>query len=322
MRTPRGLAHYRNRFNQLAAAVGSAREGSHATLGEVQALRAELASLAGPVGSLAEQVKRLADAAEAQTADLAGFRTDAIEGLRRVHANEAWHRRRLRAVRDSAEYERAFTAPDPLISVLIATYERLDLLRERTLPSVMAQEYRNFEIVIVGDNSPYGEAQIREGFEDAPIRFANLTMRGPYPEEPLRRWQVAGTPPLNEAMHLALGAWLAPFDDDDRMRPRHLRVLLDHARKHRLEFVYGRFHYHLPEIDRPHGSFPPRLGEIGLQVALMHGALRFFELELADAIWGVPNDWGYIERLARAGVRIGMIDEVVTDYHPSVKPVG
>jgi glycosyltransferase involved in cell wall biosynthesis len=270
-------------------------------------------------GELARLAPRI-EAIEEASAASGQFRTDVIQGLRRVHGEEAWHRRRLREVRHSPEYERAFADPEPLISVLIPTYEHLDLLRARAIPSILAQEYRNFEIVIVGDHAQFGLEEIVAGFGDAPIRFSNLTVRGPYPEDTRRRWLVAGTSPFNEAMYLARGAWMAPFADDDTMRPHQLRALLEHARRHRLEFVYGKLHMHHTNTDL--GRFPPRSSDIGLQASLLHGQLSFFELELADADFGVPNDWGRVDRLLRAGVRVGMLDEVVGDYYPSFSGEG
>ena len=40
---------------------------------------------------------------------------------------------------------------EPLISVLMPTYNRAELLRERSVASVLRQTYSRFEIVIVGD---------------------------------------------------------------------------------------------------------------------------------------------------------------------------
>src|SRR5437867_1805781 len=40
---------------------------------------------------------------------------------------------------------------EPLVSVLIPTFDRADLLVERALASVLRQTYRRFEVVIVGD---------------------------------------------------------------------------------------------------------------------------------------------------------------------------
>jgi hypothetical protein len=326
----RKLGSLGDRFNQLASAVGEGRELSRSASLTAQSAHAELAAVSARQATLdarlqaiAAQLASLVDADQGRSESEREFRADVIAGMRRIHADEAWHRRRLRELRATADYERAYTDPDPLISVLISTYDRLDLLRSRAIPSILAQEHRNLEIVIVGDSSSYGLAEIVEGFGNAPIRFFNLSLRGPYPEDVRRRWLVAGTSPFNEAMANARGAWLAPFADDDAMRPNHLGALLEAARERRLEFVYGQLQMHLSDRDHPLlGSFPPRLHDIGLQAALLHGHLRLFELELADSEFGVPNDWGHIERMLRSGVRTGMIDEIVADYYPSMRASG
>jgi hypothetical protein len=328
IRDPRAkVSALRGRFNHLAAAVGEARELSRQAALTAQALRGDLVSLAQAQTQLALALDQLAVAAErieavqAAEAEIAGrWRGEVLQGLRRVHADEAWHRRRLREVRQTAEYELAYTEPEPLVSVIIATYNRLDVLRARALPSILAQEYRNFEIVIVGDQAPYGLAEISEGFGDAPIRFANLPMRGPYPDETEQLWMVAGVPPFNEAMHLARGSWVAGFSDDDAMRPNHLKVLLEGARERRLELVYGRLQDHY--LGTSLGTFPPRVGQLGLQAALVHGQLGFYELELSDADFRMPSDWGRIDRMLRTGVRFGMVNDIVADYYPSLRGLG
>ena len=41
---------------------------------------------------------------------------------------------------------------DPLVSVYVPTYNRADLLMERAVGSILAQTYRNFELIVVGDH--------------------------------------------------------------------------------------------------------------------------------------------------------------------------
>lgn len=326
------------RIRRLLSAPGEAREMSRETLAAVEGLSAQVDVLGQRQTELAVALQHLHDRIEAVARDattrdealsvaVGGLRgehaqaySELLTGLKRVHADEARQRRRLREVRTTEAYERAYTEPDPLVSVLIATYNRLDTLRKRVIPSILAQDYRNIEIVIVGDQAPYGHSDIAEGFGDAPIRFTNLEMRGPYPDDHERLWMVAGTPPFNEALHQARGAWLAWFSDDDAMRPNHLRTLVGAARERRLELAYGRMQDH--HLDQPLGAFPPRWGQIGLQAAVFHSALRIFELELSDADFRTPNDMGMVDRLLRAGVRFGMVDEIVADYYPSLRGLG
>jgi hypothetical protein len=315
---------------RLRRLIAGARAGGD----DIRALRSEVTRLSAAVEALgAEQRARgeLLDALgesserlERRLADdgvVAQIRHEAmLTGLKRVHADEAWHRRQLRTLRATEEYDLAFTEPNPLVSVVIATYERLERLREQVIPSILGQDYPNVEIVIVGDDSEYGEPEVTAGFDGAPIRFSNLPMRGPYPDDRQKLWMIAGSPPFNEAFRLARGQWLAPFSDDDLMRPHQIRVLVERAQERRLEVVYGKIFDH--HLDRPLGVFPPRWGDFALQAAVIHSSLRVFEFELSDADFNTPNDMGLMDRLLRAGARFGMVDEIVADYYPSMRGNG
>jgi glycosyltransferase involved in cell wall biosynthesis len=193
------------------------------------------------------------------------------------------------------------------------------MLRERAIPSVLAQTYQSFEIVVVGDAAPEEAREVVESFGDPRVRFSNLPYRGPYPDEPEVRWRVAGGPPFNEGARLARGLWIAPLADDDAFRPHHLERRLDHARSERLELAYARLCMHSAEGETTTiGDFPPRVGQFGMQMGIYHhGLARIFELELADAALGLPQDWGLCRRMMEAGVRMGMMDDDTCDYYPS-----
>jgi hypothetical protein len=277
--------------------------------GETQELAVQLAAAASRIEA---KLDRLATSNAAEHAQL-------LEALRFVHSPSQWMAERLRELRSEPEYERPFTETEPLVSVVIPTYDNHELLRERALPSVLGQTYQNFEIVVIGDAAPDGARIAVESFNDPRIRFWNLPYRGPYPDDPEIRWRVAGVPPHNEGVRRARGLWIAPLADDDAFRPQHLERVLAHARNERLEFAYGRLCMHSEDgTTEAIGRFPPELGQFGAQSAVYHrGLARIFEFELADAPLGLPSDWGLCLRMMRAGVRIGMLDELTVDYFPS-----
>jgi glycosyl transferase family 2 len=241
------------------------------------------------------------------------------EMLRAIADDEPAMRRRLRRLRRSPDYEAPFVTSDPLVSIVIATYRSFETLRDVSLPSALAQTHRNIEVIVVGDAAPPDTAHVVEQCGDPRVSFENLPMRGPYPEDPNRVWLVSGTPPYNAGVARAKGMWIAPLADDDAFAPEHIELLLERAVSQRLEFVYARLRAHLPDGAEVFvGEFPPRLQEFGLQGALYHAGLTFMELNLADEIFDVPNDWSLCRRMMRAGVRIGMIDAATVDYYPSV----
>ncbi|MBV9007445.1 MAG: glycosyltransferase [Solirubrobacterales bacterium] len=294
------------RLSAAAEAANASREAQH---GELVAQHGQLLAL----------LEQLTAGAHAATSSHEAQHAQLVEILRMTHDRSQENSVLLRELRASSAYELAYSEERPLVSVVIPTYDNHRLLRERAIPSVLAQTYDNIEIVVVGDAAPEEARAAVEWFRDPRITFHNLPYRGPYPAEPTL-WLVAGTPPYNEGVRRASGRWITRLDDDDAFRPEHVERLLDHARKHRLEMAYGLICQHMPDgAVEVLGRFPPGLHQFGTQAALYHaGVARIFEFDLADAAFGVPDDWGQCLRMLRAGVRIGMVESEVVDYYPSL----
>ncbi len=240
------------------------------------------------------------------------------EILQVVYDEEPAQRRRLWELRETAEYQVPFEVSEPLVSVIVTTYSNAERLAARSIPSVLAQTYENFEVIIVGDAATPEVEEAARSFDDPRVRFENLGIRGPYPADLERMWFVAGAPPANEALRLSRGHWIAPHGDDDAFTPDHIEVLLGDARNRRLELTYGLIRRRAPDgTEELLGAWPPEPYNWGVQSVLFHGGLRFFHYELADALFGRPGDWQWIRRMMRVGVRIGRIEVPVVDYFPS-----
>jgi hypothetical protein len=320
-RIPRPVKGARNAAYRIAA-----------TLTGVEAMRTELQLVSSRVSGLGElivdlraHVERLGQEARESEEHhrqelietLERNREEAIAILELLRDDEPETRRRLWAVRETPEYAHAYEEVEPLVTVAIPTYMNQKQLLERSLPSVLAQTYERLEVIVVGDGADSEVEQAVKRIGDPRIRYANLTHRGPYPEDPQLRWMVAGGPATNEAMRLASGSWIAPMDDDDACTLDRIELLLKAARERRLEFCYGRIRKHLPD-----GSiellceFPPRSHTIGLTCSIMHAGMSFIASELGDYLFRLVGDWARVRRMMRVGVRIGMIDDVVLDYYP------
>lgn len=275
----------------------------------------EQSALTASVHDLSARLNTLA--AEVQTHGVKEALARQTEILRAIYDEEPGNRRRLWALRESAEYARPFEEENPLVTIFIPTYSNAEGLAERSIPSVLAQTYENLEVLVIGDAaSPEVEAAARS-FDDPRLRFLNLGIRGPYPDDPVELWRVAGAAPANEGVRLAQGQWMGVNCDDDAYTPDHVELLLAEARRRRLELVYG-------DIRRVHPgeeegellcTFPPRNEHFGMQAALLHRGLRIFSYELE--VFGNGGDWAWMRRMLRLGVRIGMINDVVVEYYPS-----
>ena len=261
------------------------------------------------------QFERLTTSAESlreqltRTRQIVGGLLDDIPALRRG----------LRLARESSEYQRAYEDPEPLVSVRIATYNQADLLIERAIASVLKQSYERLEIVVVGDGctDQTGDRLARIG--DPRIRFVNLPFRWPYPSNKRHRWLIAGSPAMNVGAQLAQGSWIAPLDDDDEFTPDHVEVLLNASRKGSSEMTYGQIQIHSPDDSRNEQLcvYPPAYEHFGFQAAIYLGSLRFFEYNTNAWMLDESGDWNLCRRMLEAGVKIGFVDRVVTEYYPS-----
>jgi hypothetical protein len=243
-----------------------------------------------------------------------------LQALELIHDDDPGTRRRLQALRSDPDYDAPFTVADPLVSVVIPTWNRPRSLTERAISSALAQTHNRVEVVVVGDRAPPEVGAAVAALGDPRVSFHNLTVRGPYLEDDYHAWLASGTPAFNAGVTRARGMWIAPLGDDDELAPDHVERLLAAARERHLEFVYGRGRVILPDgRETLLGEFPPRVTQVGLQSALYHAGLRFIELELGHALFEKPNDWGMVHRMMRVGVHMGMIEDVTVTYRPSLR---
>jgi glycosyltransferase involved in cell wall biosynthesis len=204
--------------------------------------------------------------------------------------------------------------PQPLVTVRIATYSARERLAV-AIESALRQTYPNVEVLVVGDHCDDETAQVAQSYRDRGVRFFNLPRRGQYPDAHDKRWMVAGAAPMNTALELARGAWIAPCDDDDMVTDDHVEKLLTHARHQRLEFVWSRAA--LQAVD---GSWVRTAADRFEEGHISHGAvlycsdLRFMRYNRRAYLSRRPGDWELWLRMRRAGVRMGYLDEL-TYYH-------
>jgi glycosyltransferase involved in cell wall biosynthesis len=105
----------------------------------------------------------------------------------------------------------------PLVSVVIATYNRAPLLAQ-TLDSVFAQPFEDFEVIVVDDGSTDDTGAVVASYQGR-AQYIFQENRGP-------------SAARNSGARRAAGAWLSFQDSDDLARPNHLRTLHDYARAH------------------------------------------------------------------------------------------
>lgn len=131
-----------NRANDLEARL----EALDGRFAELVPLLDELHRLVAGVPQAAEDASAVRNAIELRVQPV----------LRAILDEEADNRRRLFELRGTPAYEEAYSDPDPLVSITVATVGREDALVNRALPSLLSQTHTNLEVLVVGDAAAPG----------------------------------------------------------------------------------------------------------------------------------------------------------------------
>jgi glycosyltransferase involved in cell wall biosynthesis len=114
-----------------------------------------------------------------------------------------------------------------MISIITATYNRSNVL-SYAIRSVLASEYEDWELIVVGDACTDDTESVVNGFEDPRIRFYSL-------EENFG--DQSG--PNNAGLTKARGEYVAYLNHDDLYFPDHLTRSLKHLVKTDADFVHS-----------------------------------------------------------------------------------
>lgn len=138
--------------------------------------------------------------------------------------------------------------PTPLVSVILPTYNRPDLLR-RAIASVVAQSYPHWELIVVDDASTDHTREVVGACDDPRVYSVRLPFNCGHPSRP-----------RNIGWLLARGTYIAYIDDDNTWRPHHLERLVAAAEAHPTAAgAYGGRCHHAPDgsvediLDPDHG---------------------------------------------------------------------
>ena len=181
---------------------------------------------------------------------------------------------------------------------------------------MLAQTWKNLEILVVGDHCTDDTGERIAALGDPRIRFVNLPERGVYPAEPFARWCVAGAAPMNHALEILRGEWIAPLDDDDEFAPDHVERMLDACRAHRWEWCFGIAHMMLLTGEwRDIGDLPLRRDRVCHSAVFYWSGLRFMPHDVNAWKLGDAGDWNLWRKMKWSGVRMGYVPHVVATHH-------
>jgi glycosyltransferase involved in cell wall biosynthesis len=182
---------------------------------------------------------------------------------------------------------------------------------KKAIESVLAQSYKDYELIIVDDASKDGTEEMVASFKDDRIRY-------------IKRNKNFGTDtkPKNEGIQASKHELIAFLDSDNQFRPDHLAVLMEHLTDG-YDGVYG--DRWVTDLDN---RFNPRLGQTGefnptlllrknyidtSDVLIRRSAL--FAVGGFDERYKKYVDWNLWLRMAKAGMRLKHVPIIITDYH-------
>jgi glycosyltransferase involved in cell wall biosynthesis len=234
----------------------------------------------------------------------------------------------LKMLRFKFESQYLDVQKDPLVTVYIPTYNRAEILMERAVPSVLAQTYKNFELLIIGDCCTDKTADYVSNIKDSRVRFFNILERKyRYPPTVENHWLAGPVIAANKALELSKGKWIARVDDDDTWTPDHIESLLSFAQEGNYEFVSAQYmaeRYGKQRIMKGTGARDPyytRQKEAtkgpnpligGTSTWLFRSYLKFikYNINCWRKSWNSNNDIDYSLRIFKAGARIGFLPQV------------
>lgn len=193
--------------------------------------------------------------------------------------------------------------PDrPLVSVIVATYNRSRLLTERCIPSVLNQAYENLELVVVGDGCTDETEEAVTRIRDPRLRFVNLPERGVYPTDPEQRWMVAGTPAMNKGLAMATGDYITHLDDDDEYLPDRLQKLVRFATQNGCDLVWHPFFWENADGDwKINEAFKLTFSQVTTSSVLYRSWFKRIHWDNRSNRIMEPGDWNRLRRIKYIG---------------------
>ena len=167
------------------------------------------------------------------------------------------------------------TSSNPLVTVVIPTYNRLALVQQ-AIASVIEQTYWNWELIIVDDGSDDGTPEAISTMNDPRIKLLTKPHTG----------NIAMM--RNAGVREGSGEWLAFLDSDDIWIPRKLEIQLFFLLQEEKRWGYGGFELmndDMRTIPNKAGHFRPMSGWIIKELLTTEASVTIGTLMLERALF-------------------------------------
>jgi len=222
-------------------------------------------------------------------------------------------------VTETKEVE-TMTPSNPLVSVIVPCYNYADYVGE-ALASVLAQDYPNFELVVVDDGSTDDSAERITAALDGWQRSSGASR-----VEFLQQTNQGVSAALNAGLAFARGEYVATFDADDVMAPGRLRLQVGYLQAHPEVGCVGGMAVRidqqgelLPKKDKKRAVRRFDFTQALAQSLVVGGNLAVYRRDAMLAVGGYDpsirvQDFQMTLKIAKAGYFITILPDVVTFY--------
>jgi len=213
--------------------------------------------------------------------------------------------------RQTEKYQSVFTKENPLVTVVVSTFNRGRILSDYSLPAILNQTYQNLEIIIGGDRCTDDTEERMKKITDSRVTFFNLIDRPEYPTHPGQRWLMAGTYNYNKCLQMATGDFIAHCDDDDLFSLDKIEKLVKFAQQEKAELIHHPFSYShgLPV----NNSDCVRCGLITTSALFYHSFFKNVEANPDCYKIGLPGDFYRCNVIVNLGANVKRFPEILTN---------
>ena len=232
---------------------------------------------------------------------------------------------------------------EPLVSIYVPTRNRSKILIDRAISTVLSQNYKNFELIIVGDCCTDDTKVLIRKINDKRVKFYDLQYKKKNLEDKIFLWMGGENVAANFALSKCNGDWISRIDDDVFWTKDHIEKSLKFCLENNLEFCSsihevfenGKQYIKLgPEIyseyigtEKLKRKIKFKNNRMGSHPSWFYRSyLSFFKYNLNAYYkkWNRGGDVDLFERFVKLGVEIGFMEQV-TGYakpRPGEKYVG
>lgn len=186
---------------------------------------------------------------------------------------------------------------EPLVSVVMATWNAGEMLVNYSLKSVLEQTHKNLEIIIVDDGSIDDTEERVRGVKDSRVIYRKVEHVDP------KNWFATSVAAINFGLTLCHGEYVAHLDDDDWYLPERIGKLVNFANESGADIVHHPFLIHYPSFETYKRvymeSLSCSLGNITTSTLFYRG--NYTNVSFGDASLEIPGDWNKAKGILNAG---------------------